>query len=81
MELVPMTVVGVPSMHICLDFAPELLSQPSLDKQVSNLDISIQSIFLSVCLSIRLSFVFLHTYLRAAKYKSKVKKIGCVENR
>ena len=39
MELVPMTVVGVPSMHICLDFAPELLSQPSLDKQVFAIDL------------------------------------------
>ena len=34
-ELLPVTVAGVPSMHICLDFAPELLSQPSLEKQVS----------------------------------------------
>ena len=33
-ELLPDTVAGVPSMHICLDFAPELLSQPSLEKQV-----------------------------------------------
>jgi len=39
MELVPMTVAGVPSMHICLDFAPELLSQPSLDKQVFAIDL------------------------------------------
>ena len=33
-ELLPVTVAGIPSMHICLDFIPELLSQPSMDKQV-----------------------------------------------
>ena len=32
-ELLPVTVAGIPSMHICLDFIPELLSQPSMDKQ------------------------------------------------
>ena len=34
-ELLPVTVAGIPSMHICLDFIPELLSQPSMDKQVT----------------------------------------------
>ena len=34
MELLPVTVRGIPSMHICLDFLPELLSQPAPDKQV-----------------------------------------------
>jgi len=38
-ELLGVTVAGVPSMHICLDFAPELLSQPSLDKQVFAIDL------------------------------------------
>ncbi|XP_023344126.1 integrator complex subunit 2 [Eurytemora carolleeae] len=38
-SLVPVCVAGVPSMHICLDFAPELLSQPSLDKQVFAIDL------------------------------------------
>ncbi|KAK2149074.1 hypothetical protein LSH36_469g02035 [Paralvinella palmiformis] len=33
-ELLPMAVAGIPSMHICLDFIPELLSQPHLDKQL-----------------------------------------------
>lgn len=33
-ELLPVTVAGIPSMHICLDFIPELLSQPQQDKQV-----------------------------------------------
>ena len=33
LELLSVTVAGVPSMHICLDFAPELLSQPDLEKQ------------------------------------------------
>lgn len=33
-ELLPVTVLGVPSMHICLDYIPEMLSQPQMDKQV-----------------------------------------------
>lgn len=32
--LLAVTAAGVPSMFICLDTAPELLSQPSLEKQV-----------------------------------------------
>ncbi|XP_033123286.1 integrator complex subunit 2-like isoform X2 [Anneissia japonica] len=32
-ELLPITVAGIPSMHICLDFIPELLSQPQIEKQ------------------------------------------------
>ena len=34
-ELLPLTVAGIPSMHICLDFIPELIAQPHLDKQVT----------------------------------------------
>nr|XP_006823115.1 PREDICTED: integrator complex subunit 2-like [Saccoglossus kowalevskii] len=33
-ELLPVTVAGIPSMHICLDFIAELLSQPHMEKQV-----------------------------------------------
>lgn len=33
-ELIPLVVSGVPSMHICLDFIPELLGQPQRSKQV-----------------------------------------------
>ncbi|XP_070571553.1 integrator complex subunit 2-like [Ptychodera flava] len=33
-ELLPVTVAGIPSMHICLDFIPELLSQPQMEKQI-----------------------------------------------
>ncbi|CAG5122619.1 unnamed protein product [Candidula unifasciata] len=32
--LIPFVVSGVPSMHICLDFIPELLGQPQRNKQV-----------------------------------------------
>lgn len=32
--LLPLTVAGIPSIHICLDFIPELLAQPQLEKQV-----------------------------------------------
>ncbi|KAK9504230.1 hypothetical protein O3M35_010608 [Rhynocoris fuscipes] len=38
-ELLPVTVAGVPSLHICLDFIPELLSQPVLEKQVFAIDL------------------------------------------
>ncbi|GAB6030189.1 Integrator complex subunit 2 [Chamberlinius hualienensis] len=34
MELIPITVAGIPSMHIALDSIPELLSQPQLTKQI-----------------------------------------------
>lgn len=33
-ELLEVTVKGVPSMHICLDFIPELMQQPTLSKQI-----------------------------------------------
>ena len=33
-QLLPMMVSGVPSMHIALDFLSELLAQPQLEKQV-----------------------------------------------
>ena len=36
-ELLPMTVSGIPSMHICLDFLPQLVTQPHTDKQVSHI--------------------------------------------
>ncbi|XP_077292216.1 integrator complex subunit 2 [Arctopsyche grandis] len=38
-DLLPVTVQGIPSMHICLDFIPELLSQASLEKQVFAIDL------------------------------------------
>ena len=33
-SLLSLTVPGIPSMHICLDFVPQLLNQPHLEKQV-----------------------------------------------
>lgn len=33
-QLLPMVASGVPSIHIAMDFIPELLSQAQLDKQV-----------------------------------------------
>ena len=36
-ELLPVTVAGIPSMHICLDFICELVNQPQLEKQVCSL--------------------------------------------
>nr|CAG4643722.1 EOG090X0154 [Lepidurus arcticus] len=38
-SLLPVTVRGVPSMHICLDFLPELLAQPELEKQLFAVDL------------------------------------------
>ncbi|XP_064619971.1 integrator complex subunit 2-like [Lineus longissimus] len=38
-ELLPMTVRGIPSMHICLDFIPELLSQPDMHKQIFSIEL------------------------------------------
>lgn len=35
-ELLALTVAGIPSMHICLDFIPELIAQPELEKQVQS---------------------------------------------
>lgn len=35
-----MSVSLIPSMHICLDFIPELLSQPHLDKQVFAIELA-----------------------------------------
>ncbi|EGI69900.1 PREDICTED: integrator complex subunit 2 isoform X1 [Acromyrmex echinatior] len=39
-ELLPITVSGIPSMHICLDWIPELLSQPESEKQVFAVDLA-----------------------------------------
>lgn len=39
-ELLPVTVSSIPSMHICLDFIPELLSQPHTEKQVFAIELS-----------------------------------------
>lgn len=50
-ELIPVTVAGIPSMHICLDFIPELLSQPQLEKQVN--------LFISATFSILLVIIIL----------------------
>lgn len=33
-ELLSVTTSGIPSMHICIDFIPELLNQPQVEKQV-----------------------------------------------
>lgn len=34
-QLIPILVRGVPSMHICIDFVPKLLSHADLNKQVN----------------------------------------------
>lgn len=39
-ELLPMTVRGIPSMHICMDFVPELLNMVEMDKQIFAIDLT-----------------------------------------
>uniref|UniRef100_UPI00358EB64C integrator complex subunit 2 isoform X1 n=1 Tax=Myxine glutinosa TaxID=7769 RepID=UPI00358EB64C len=39
-ELLSLTVAGIPSMHICLDFLPELLIQPQLQKRVFGIQLA-----------------------------------------
>lgn len=39
-ELIPVFVGGVPSMHICLDFIPELLQQKDIRKQLFAIQLS-----------------------------------------
>ncbi|CAL1297098.1 unnamed protein product [Larinioides sclopetarius] len=39
-ELLPVVVSSVPSLHICLDFLPELLSQADLDKQIFAIELT-----------------------------------------
>lgn len=34
LELIPLTVARIPSMHICIEFIHELIAQPHVDKQV-----------------------------------------------
>ncbi|EDO44556.1 predicted protein, partial [Nematostella vectensis] len=40
LELLPVTVAGIPSMHICLDFIPELVNQTQLDKQLFGIQLA-----------------------------------------
>ncbi|XP_065566759.1 integrator complex subunit 2-like isoform X2 [Artemia franciscana] len=39
LDLISVAVEGIPSMHICLDFIPELLAQPNLEKQVFGINL------------------------------------------
>lgn len=39
-ELLSMTVRGIPSMHICMDFIHELLGMPEMDKQIFAIDLT-----------------------------------------
>ena len=55
-ELLPMMASGVPSMHICLDFIPELLGQPQTEKQVYNLSGNVGTSTYAV-------YVLVHSYM------------------
>lgn len=39
-ELLGVTVKAIPSMHICMDFVPELLGMPEMDKQIFAIDLT-----------------------------------------
>ncbi|KAG4078401.1 hypothetical protein HA402_013112 [Bradysia odoriphaga] len=39
-ELLSMTVRGIPSMHICMDFVHDLLAMPEMDKQIFAIDLT-----------------------------------------
>lgn len=39
-EVIPIMVMGVPSMHICLDFLKDFLTMPEMDKQVFTIDLA-----------------------------------------
>lgn len=39
-DLLSMTVKGVPSMHICMDFIPELLGMHEMNKQIFAIDLT-----------------------------------------
>lgn len=39
-ELLAMAVKAIPSMHICMDFVPELLGMPEMDKQIFAIDLT-----------------------------------------
>ncbi|XP_012161809.1 integrator complex subunit 2 [Ceratitis capitata] len=39
-EVIPMMVMGVPSMHICIDFLHEFLNMPEMDKQIFTIDLA-----------------------------------------
>lgn len=39
-ELLPVTVYGIPSIHIALDFLPELLNQPQVERQIFGIKLS-----------------------------------------
>lgn len=39
-ELLSMTVRGIPSMHICVDFLPELLNMAEMEKQIFAIDLT-----------------------------------------
>lgn len=39
-ELLGMTVRGIPSMHICMDFVPDILNMAEMDKQIFAIDLA-----------------------------------------
>lgn len=54
--LLPLTVAGIPSIHICLDFIPELLAQPQLEKQVKASNAAAFSLDLNPPLALQWSY-------------------------
>ena len=74
-------VKGVPSMHICLDFAPELLRQTDLEKQAFAVDLishlSVQYALPKSYSTARLAINVLSTLLSGKIVSSTQNKISC----
>ncbi|XP_026287192.1 integrator complex subunit 2 [Frankliniella occidentalis] len=78
--LLEVTVPGIPSMHICLDFIPELLSQPDLQKQLFAVDLvshlAVQYALPKSLSVARLAVNTLSTLLAVLPNNSRVKLYG-----
>lgn len=74
-DLIPVTVAGIPSMHICLEFIPMLMQQPDYDKLIFGVDllshICVQYSIPRAFTVSRLAFSILNTLLGSKKKKLK----------
>lgn len=76
----PVTVAGIPSMHICLDFICELINQPQLEKQVCKNCFSRFSDSITTEQDCEQSFLFLRPVRRVDLFTSMqiFPRLGCL---
>ena len=76
----PVTVAGIPSMHICLDFICELVNQPQLEKQVCKNCFSRFSDSITTKQDCEQSFLFLRPVRRVDWFTSMqiFPRLGCL---